>query len=95
MLCKGTVEEKLRLCFDLYDVEKTGMLNVEHMILMAGSLCEIYQNKVHQSNMEVVSTQKFRSVSSDVTQTGQFQDEQLVDRYQIDIYLQCRIMVVV
>ncbi len=36
----------MRLCFDLYDEDKSGFLGVEKMINMAASLCEIYQNKV-------------------------------------------------
>ena len=36
MLCRGTIEEKLNLCFDLYDSKKKGYLDVEDMILMAG-----------------------------------------------------------
>ncbi|RQM29107.1 hypothetical protein B5M09_008672, partial [Aphanomyces astaci] len=46
VLCRGSTEEKMRLCFDLYDVDKSGYLCVEKMINMAASLCEIYQNKV-------------------------------------------------
>ncbi|RHY28113.1 hypothetical protein DYB32_006245 [Aphanomyces invadans] len=46
VLCRGSTEEKMRLCFDLYDVDKSGFLGVEKMINMAASLCEIYQNKV-------------------------------------------------
>ncbi|KAF0694794.1 Aste57867_14317 [Aphanomyces stellatus] len=68
VLCRGTVEEKMRLCFDLYDVDKSGFLGVEKMIAMAASLCEIYQNKVTAASPEAPrGRKKFRSCSSDVT----------------------------
>ncbi|OQR83553.1 hypothetical protein ACHHYP_14563 [Achlya hypogyna] len=68
VLCKGTLEEKLQLCFDLYDGEKVGHLDVEQMILMAGSLCEIYHNKVSidaPPPSAKKKNNKFRSASAD------------------------------
>ncbi|KAG9407861.1 hypothetical protein AC1031_021099 [Aphanomyces cochlioides] len=69
VLCRGSVEEKMRLCFDLYDVDKSGFLDVEKMIAMAASLCEIYQNKVSQQacSPPVSRGKKMRACSSDVT----------------------------
>ncbi|RHY89736.1 hypothetical protein DYB35_004859 [Aphanomyces astaci] len=55
VLCRGSTEEKMRLCFDLYDVDKSGYLCVEKMINMAASLCEIYQNKVAPVPMVVLA----------------------------------------
>ncbi|EQC30597.1 hypothetical protein SDRG_11652 [Saprolegnia diclina VS20] len=84
VLCKGTLEEKLQLCFDLYDGEKVGHLDVEQMILMAGSLCEIYHNKVSITAAHPKKKKnKFRSASADTAQIIDDEDDTaaLFDRF--------------
>ena len=41
MLCDGTLEERLQLCFDMYDSQATGVLSQRDLKVSSPAVCSL------------------------------------------------------
>ncbi len=76
IFAKGTADQKVKLMFDMYDVDRTGKLTVDEFKIMIKSMLELANQSISPHEMDEVIGSMFRTAGLKSRQELTFDDFQ-------------------